>query len=264
MPRPKFHFSRLAPIVIATLLVMTFGATAIAQTTPAQTTPAQSPSETLRIFYKALFEKRFREAFAMSIYQPAVQGLTEKEFDEFRPDFEAMAKGADGVEITGEAISGDVATVFVKIKDDSGEMQTSKVDMIRTGDAWIVGNSDDQKAVKLAGKGYFFNVRIEAHEADAAEMMVRIVKAQLVHSSQNNGNYADIPTLIKAGLLPPDIETPVSTGYRYHMKVSADKKSYQAGAEPAEYGRSGKLSFYLDLKGLIRKDVGGKALTPGK
>lgn len=259
MLTPKFHYHRVAPFVIATLLLMTLGANTLAQTTPTRT-----PSETMRVFYKALFERRFREALNMSIYQQAIVGLTDKEFDEFRPDFEAMAKGADAIEITGEQISGDVASVFVKVKDDSGTMQTSKVDLIRVGDAWIVGNATDQMIVKQAGKEYFFNIRIQAHEEEAAEMMIRIVKAQLVHNSQNGGLYADIPTLVKAGLLPVDIETTASTGYRYHMKVGADKKSYQAGAEPAEYGRTGKLSFYLDLNGLIRKDIGGKPLTPAR
>ena len=259
MLTPKSHYLRVAAFVIATLLLMTMGAITFAQTTPTRT-----PSETMRVFYKALFERRFREAFAMSIYQPAIDGLTDKEFDEFRPDFEAMGKGADGIEVTGEQISGDIATVFVKVKDDSGTLQTSKVDLIKLGDAWIVGNAADQLTVKKAGKEYFFNIRIQAHEEDAAEMMIRIVKAQLVHNSQNAGLYADIPTLVKAGLLPPDIESTASTGYRYHLKVSADRKSYQAGAEPEVYGRTGRLSFYLDLNGLIRKDIGGKPLTPDK
>lgn len=250
---------RVVLILVAALLLVAMEANVLAQTAPTRT-----PSDTMREFYKALFEKRFRDALAMSIYQPAIEGLTAKEFDEFRPDFEAMANGADGIEVTGEQISGDVATVFVRVKDDNGTMQTSKVDLIRAGDAWIVGNAVDQKVVKDAGKEYFFNIRIQTHEADAAEMMVRIVKAQLVHSSQHNGAYADISTLVKSGLLPPDIETSQSTGYRYHMKVSDDKKSYSAGAEPAVYGRSGKLSFYLDLNGLIRKDMGGKPLTPDK
>ena len=143
-------------------------------------------------------------------------------------------------------------------------MQTSKVDLVLAGGAWIVGSAEDQKVVKKAGKNYFFDVRILAHETDAQEMMVRIVKAQLVHNSQHEGVYADIPTLVKEGLLPIDIQTSESTGYQYHIKVSENKKSYSAGAEPAEYGRTGKLSFYLDLNGLISKDVSGKPLTPGK
>ena len=249
----RIHF------IVAALLMVAAGANAMAQTVP-----SRSPSDTTRDFYKALYEKRFREALAMSIYMPAIDGLTTKQFDEFRPDFEAMARGADSIEVTGEQISGDLATVFVKIKDDNGEMQTSKVDLVLTGGAWLVGSADDQKAIKKAGKSYFFEIRNQAHEADAQDMMVRIIKAQLVYNSQHVGSYADMSALVKDGLLPPDIETPASTGYHYHIKISADKKIYSAAAEPAEYGRTGRVSFYYDANGLIKKDVGGKPLTPGK
>lgn len=251
--------ARVASILLSALLLLTLGANALAQTAPART-----PTETAREFFKALHEKRFRDALGMSIYKPAIEGLSAKEFDELRPDFEAMALGAERIQITGEQISGETATVFVKMADDNGEMQTSKVDLMKVGGAWVVGEPENEKAVRQAGKDYFFNVRLQTHEAEAQEMMVRIVKAQLVHSSQNKGLYADLPTLLKEGLLPKDIETTASTGYRYHITVSGDGKSYTAGAEPAEYGRTGKLSFYLDPAGLQRKDVGGKPFVPEK
>ncbi len=259
MAKLEVQSSRIVSVAVAAILSLVLAASAVGQT-PAQRTP----SETVREFYKALYEKRFREALAISIYAPAIEGLTTKEFDEFRPDFEAMARGADSIEVSGEQISGDVATVFVKVKDDNGTMQPSKADLIRSNGIWIVGNAEDQKAVQKAGKQYFFDVRLLAHEADAQEMMVRIVKAQLVYSSQNAGAYADLATLVKGGLLPPDISTPDSTGYRYHISLSGDKKSYSAGAEPDQYGRSGKVSFYLDSAGLIQKDVGGKPLSAPK
>jgi len=41
----------------------------------------------------------------------------------------------------------------------------------------------------------------------------------------------------------------------------ADGKSWSATAEPAEYGRSGRLSFYLDASGVRSGDVGGKPLV---
>lgn len=223
---------------------------------------ARTPSETTREFYKALYEKRFREALNISIYKPAIEALNEKEFNELRPDFEAMARGADSIEITGEQISGDTATVFVKIKDDNGEAQPSKVDLIRSGNEWIIGNADDAKSVKEAGKNYFYDLRLQAHEADAQDMMVRIVKAELVYSSQHAGVYADLQTLLKEGLLPPDITTSDSTGYHYHITLGGDKRSYTAGAEPAQYGRTGKTSYFLDATGLKARDTGGKPYTP--
>ncbi len=260
MYKPKFHRGRLASIFISALLLISLSASALAQATPART-----PSDTVREFYKGLFEKRFREALGMSIYKPAIEGLTQQEFDELRPDFEAMALGADKIEVTGEQISGEKATVFVRVPDDNGDMQTSKVDLIRSGGAWIVGSAEDEKTVKAAGKEFFYQVRIEAHHEEVKVMMNRIVKAQVVHSTQNNGLFADIPTLIKAGLLPQDIETTASTGYRFHLTLGSDKKTYGVGAEPAQYGRTGKLSYYLDQTGTLqRKDMGGKPLVPEK
>ena len=69
---------------------------AIAQTTPtpapvSQSPAVRSPSDTVREFYKAMREKRFREAFDMSIYKPAIDPLKPQEFEDLRPDFDKMA-----------------------------------------------------------------------------------------------------------------------------------------------------------------------------
>ena len=48
------------------------------------------------------------------------------------------------------------------------------------------------------------------------------------------------------------------------VSVAADAKSFSARAEPERYGRTGRLSFYLDRAGLQKKDVGGKPLSPPK
>ncbi len=256
------RFSTLACALAASLLLLASGS-GVKSRGQSQTS-ARTPTETVREFFKALHQKRFREALSISIYKPAIDGLSAKEFEELRPEFEAMATDADKVEITGEQISGESATVFVKVPDDKGVMQPSKVDLMKVGGAWIVGEPQGEKAIREAGKDYFFNVRVQVNETDAQDMMVRIIKAQIAHGSQNGGLYADIPTLVKEGLLPEDIMTTASTGYKYHLKLSGDKKTYTAGAEPEQYGRTGRVSFYLDPAGLQRKDVGGKPLTPDK
>jgi hypothetical protein len=258
-----FRFRFISACLSSMLLVaLCSGFQALQARTSAPQT--RTPSETTREFYKALYEKRFRDALNISIYKPAIEALNEKEFNELRPDFEAMARGADGIEVTGEQISGDAATVFVKIKDDNGEEQTSKIDLIRSGGAWIIGNADDAQAVKKAGKSYFYDVRLQAHEADAQDMMVRIIKAEATYSLQHEGIFTDMQTLLKENLLPPDITTSDSTGYHYHITLAGDKKSYTAGAEPAQYGRTGKNSYFLDATGLKGKDTGGKPYTPEK
>src|SRR5687767_11449055 len=50
-----------------------------------------SPSDTVRSFYKLMREKKFREAFALSIYRPAIDPLTPAEFSDLQIDFEKMA-----------------------------------------------------------------------------------------------------------------------------------------------------------------------------
>ena len=59
--------------------------------------------------------------------------------------------------------------------------------------------------------------------------------------------------------------TAESTGYGYAVKIADDKKRYSATATPAEYGKSGRLSFVFDSDGrhipkIVSKDNGGQPL----
>jgi len=132
-----------------------------------QSAPARSPSDTVQEFYKAMREKRFREAFDMSIYKPAIDGLKPQEFEDLQPDFEKTAPAVPTkVEITGEQISGDMATVFVKVpifvKVPRGEepSQLEPVSLMRVNGQWIIGDRENQEIVKKAGNRFFFNARI--------------------------------------------------------------------------------------------------------
>lgn len=229
----------------------------------AQNNQARTPTETVREFYKAMHEKRFREAFALSIYRTAIDGLSAAEFDDLRPDFERMAAAIpDKIDINGEQISGETATVFVKIADADQNAEAEPVTLIRDGGIWIVGDKENREVVKKAGKQFFFEARIAAHQSDAQAMLQRISIAELAYASQHNNTYADLPALIAAGLVPKDIETPDTTGYHFHLTLAKDAKSWTVGAEPAQYGRTGRLSFVLDQSGLRSGDKGGKPLAP--
>lgn len=227
----------------------------------AQGQTADTPSEAVRRFYTLLREKHFREGFMMSVYRPAVEGLTDAEMEDLRPDFERTLAAAipPKIEITGEQASGDTATVFYKSgEDERGAPKIEPVLLVREKGVWIIDDPNVREAVKREGKKFFFNARIAAHESDAEEMLGRIQRAEIAYSVQNGGKFAEIPALIKIGYIPKDIETPDTTGYRYRLELSADAKSYAAFAEPAVYGKTGKLSFYMDAKGLQKKDAGGK------
>jgi len=108
----------------------------------------------------------------------------------------------------------------------------------------------------------FFNARIDTHHDEVQVMLTRISLAQLVYSQQHNGLFADLATLITAGLLPKDLEGTESTGYRFHINSVNAGKSWNAAAEPAQYGRTGRLSFYMDAAGVRSGDKAGKPLSP--
>jgi hypothetical protein len=93
-------------------------------------------------------------------------------------------------------------------------------------------------------------------------MLQRIALAQLVYSQQHNGRFGDMPALITAGLVPKDLEGTESTGYKFRVTLSSGAKSWSAAAEPARYGRTGRLSFFMDKSGVISSDIAGKPLLP--
>jgi hypothetical protein len=230
---------------------------------------AEGPADTVRVFYKHLREKRFREAIFLTNLRPAIEGLTDTELKEFALDFEEIAGQVPAdVEINGEIITGDLATVTANLPNADGdkhEIQTLK--LRRDNGVWVILTVDGEaaKKIKADGKNYLLNLRIETHENEARKMLERVSKAQLAHSLQHGGMFTDLSTLIGAGLLPEDIKTSESTGYVYAVDLAADKKQYFATATPAAYGKSGRLSFILQLdgKGISRvtsKDTGGKPM----
>jgi Domain of unknown function (DUF4878) len=231
----------------------------------AQTTP-RTPTETMREFYRMMREKKFREAFGISIYRPAIEGLSTQEFEDLRPDFERMAVAVSEkipaqVDISGEQISGDIATVFVKVLDAEGKEKVEPATLIKIDNAWVVGDKDSLEMVRKAGKKFFFEARINAHHSDVQDMLTRISLAQVVYSQGHNGQFGNTTELITAGLVPKDLEGTESTGYRFQIFRAADGKSWYATAEPAQHGRTGRLSFYLDASGVRSGDVGGNPLV---
>jgi len=242
------------------LIVLAGSATTLAQN------PQRSPTETTRLFYQMLREKKFREAFVLSIYRSAIEGLSAQEFEELRPDFERMAvaiseKIPAKIDVSGEQISGDAATVFVKVLDAEGKEKIEPASLIKIDNNWIVGDRENLDLVRKAGKQFFFEARINAHHSDVQDMLTRISLAQVLYSQNHNGQFGNAAELVGAGVVPKDIEGTESTGYHFQINRSADGKTWYATAEPAQYGRTGRLSFYLDASGVRSGDNGGKPLV---
>ena len=226
-----------------------------------------SPADTVRVFYKNLREKRFREAMFLTNLRPAIEGLTDAELKDLQIDFEPIARQVPAeIDINGEIVSGDAATVTAKLPDNETEkIELQQIKLRKENNFWVILTVDAaaEKLIRKEGKNYFFSLRIETHQAEAREMLGRISKAEMVYALQNSGFYADIPTLIEKGFLPADASSADSTGYNYTVSLGADKKNYSAAATPAVYGKTGKLSFFFEFDGknnprLTEKDNGGK------
>lgn len=243
------------PLLLLLLLITTPSAETFAQSA------ARTPAETVREFYKLMRERRFREAFALSIYKPAIDPLTAEEFEDLRPDFERMAAAIpEKIEVSGEQTSGDVSTVFVKMAGAAASDQPEAVGLLRDNQTWIIGDKENMEVVRRAGKKFFFEARIQTHHNEVQAMLQRINIAQQAYALQNKSSFADLPTLIKAGLVPKDIEATDLIGYRFHVALSKDAKSWTARAEPLIYNRTGRLSFFMDQTGIRSADTGGKPL----
>jgi hypothetical protein len=227
-----------------------------------------SPADTVRVFYKYLREKKIREAIFLTNLRPAIEGLTDAELKEFQVDFERVALHVPAdIQINGEIISGDVATVTANLpnNDDLDASEIQEIRLRRENGVWVILTVDEaaEAKIKAEGKNYFYSLKIETHQDDARDMLEHISKAQIAHSAANQGKYADIPKLIADGLLSQDASSSETTGYNYNVKLSDHNRKYSATASPAVYGKTGKLTFYIELDKqgqahLTSRDTGGK------
>ena len=62
------------------------------------------------------------------------------------------------------------------------------------------------------------------------------------------GSYGTLEQLIAVDLLPKDLIE--NSGYKFEMMVTGDK--FEAFATPAEYGKSGKMSYFIDQTRILR------------
>ncbi len=212
-----------------------------------------SPSDTVRVFYKSLHEKKFREALFLTNLRPAIEGLTDSELKEMEVDFEALAAQVPAeVEINGEITTGDKATVTAKLPDvDTEKIGIQEIKLRKENNVWIILTVDEavEKEVKTEGKNYFFALRMKTHHEEAKAMLERVHKAQMVYAVQNQGLFGSMGELIDKGFLPKDIIASTTTGYNYEIQISDDKRKYTAIATPAVYGKTGKLTFQFAADG---------------
>ncbi|HEX5735131.1 MAG TPA: hypothetical protein VF131_20035 [Blastocatellia bacterium] len=234
-------------------------ATAFIVTAARADNQAASPTNTVINFYRALKGKQYLEGFRHSVYRAAVEGLSADELRDLEPDFaRTFSAIPEKIEARGEQITGDTAIVFLKF---DGIEQLQQVALIREGGQWLVGDQDSLAMVRAQGRHFFFNARIIVNEGEAHEMMLRIIGAELIYSRKFEGRNASIDELVRLGGLPKDVENQETSGYRFELMLSPDKKTFFATATPLAYGKTGKLSFYADINGVRAEDLKGAPAT---
>jgi hypothetical protein len=256
--------TRFHNLLLTSLLLMLGLATPVVVQGQAQ----RAPSDVVREFYKAMREHRFKEAWALTIYKSAVEGLSAEELEDLRPDFEQKAAAVPAqIEITGERIQGNIATVFVKVPvtDSTPQITSEPVNLMSSGNGWIIGTESDQAEVKKKGRRFFLDALIEEHENDIDDLFKRLLVVQLAYAGEHKGTLATLTDLITANLVAKESADPKAIGYTVRITITPDGKGYIATAEPTRYGHTGKLSFWMDQTGDLKKvDNGGKPLTGSK
>ncbi len=226
----------------------------------------RTPSETVRQFYQALRERRFRAAFALSIWRPAIEGLSAEEFAKLRPEFEKIAAAVpEQIEVSGEQISGDVATVFARVGVTNSDAPPEAITLLRVGGAWIFGDRENQEAVQRDGKDFFPKARVARHHDEVSAVLLTMANAEALYAAQHSGLYADLPALLQSKPSLRDDLEPTATntlGYTFRITLAKGGKSYAVNAEPTRYGETGRLSFHMDQSGVQSKDNGGKPFNP--
>jgi hypothetical protein len=99
----------------------------------------------------------------------------------------------------------------------------------------------------------------EMNEAVAASLLRTINSAENTYKeTEGKGNYGSLEKLISAKMLPRE----ALDKYGYRFDVVASGTTFEATATPVEYGKTGKMSYFIDNSGIVRGgDHGGGPAT---
>ena len=100
---------------------------------------------------------------------------------------------------------------------------------------------------------------LQANEAVAKSALQSVAAAEAsFQADKGNGRYATLDELLSEGLVGKELIQ--RYGYTIELTVSANK--FEAVAIPVEYGKTGRLSYFIDESGVLRAgDHGGGAAT---
>jgi hypothetical protein len=88
-----------------------------------------------------------------------------------------------------------------------------------------------------------------ANELAAMARLRAIAMAETHYQIESNGKYGTLDQLIKSGLVHDPLQGKL-TGYKFDVQVKSN--GFQATAAPEEFGITGKRSFYIDERNVMR------------
>lgn len=234
----------------AFILLTALAFSAAAQQTQQTKFNGDSPSATVQTFYKAVRERRFRDALMMTNLRSAVADLSPAEMADLAPEFEPMAvRVPEKVEINNESITSDGdAIVFIRsVNQRNGGPALDAINLRREKNSWTILTADEETEMlaKKEGKDYFFKLRVDTRHADIELTLQDIMTAQIAYQ-QKNGTFTDLQTLANQRLIPSEVLDSAVMGYSFRLQLSGDRKKYTVNAEPSIYGKTGKLSYLLE------------------
>jgi hypothetical protein len=99
-----------------------------------------------------------------------------------------------------------------------------------------------------------------ANEMAAMTRLTAIAKAEMMYQAESGGRFATLDELIRKGFAN-DPSKGKLTGYKLEVRVAGD--GFQATATPEKFPVTGKRSFYIDERNVMRgADKGGAQATP--
>src|SRR6267142_6081734 len=100
----------------------------------------------------------------------------------------------------------------------------------------------------------------EMNEAVVRGLLRMIASAEATYKeTTGKGSYGSLDNLIEAKLIS-SMEVFDKYGYRIDVTISGNQ--FEASATPVEYGKTGRLSYFVDVSGVVRgADHGGGPAT---
>jgi hypothetical protein len=218
-----------------------------------------NPIETTKEFYRLLREKKYAEGFRLSVYREAIEALSKAELEELTPELEStLSRIPEDIKILGSQTNGQHSTVFIKANDNPADNSAEEVFLLKVNDQWLVGDEETQALVKSLGKKFFFEIRIRVNEDSVEQLMTRYLGAEKLYFDANKGVYGTTEDLVKANFWPQGYRDGQIYGYQFTVELGKDKKEFSIHAEPLNYSKTGRLSFYADINGVRKVDNQGK------